>query len=276
MKKLLLICLLLCFTFAACAKPEQAPVYTPTPLAWDISTPPPMPVPSIDVDLSDARERGYVEIDIDKSDGYRDFVLESRITDDYGESTFFRLINGKYIDLGSIEDYITAEIGTPHITLDGMGYIYVNQPSAHLGWARIERIYTVVDNALTEVPPLHHVYYPIDETEFTVRDTVSVYAVGLTSEQLKGILPADAPAFAWDSIGGKGRGKRRLLSKDDRVRVFGTDERGAVGLDFEGEAYLLPMMTEAQSDVWGDLVADGRFFHEYFFNEAVEDYFHRS
>lgn len=91
MKKLLLICLLLCFTFAACAKPEQAPVYTPTPLAWDISTPPPMPVPSIDVDLSDARERGYVEIDIDKSDGYRDFVLESRITDDYGESTFFRL-----------------------------------------------------------------------------------------------------------------------------------------------------------------------------------------
>ena len=123
---------------------------------------------------------------------------------------------------------------------------------------------------------MHHVYYPIDETEFTVRDTVSVYAVGLTSEQLKGILPTDAPAFAWDSIGGKGRGKRRLLSKDDRVRVFGTDERGAVVLDFEGEAYLLPMMTEAQSDVWGDLVADGRFFHEYFFNEAVEDYFHRS
>lgn len=69
-------------------KSEQAPVYTPTPLAWDISTPPPMPAPSIDVDLSDARERGYVEIDIDKSDGYRDFVLESRITDDYGESTF--------------------------------------------------------------------------------------------------------------------------------------------------------------------------------------------
>ena len=60
------------------------------------------------------------------------------------------------------------------------------------------------------------------------------------------------------------------------MRVFGTDERGAVVLDFEGEAYLLPMMTEAQSDVWGDLVADGRFFHEYFFNEAVEDYFHRS
>ncbi len=278
MKRLLLILLPLCFACVACEKADMAAVSeapAPTPLAWQLQTPAPLPAPTIDVDLSDARERGFEEIDIDKSDHYQDFVLENRIADQYGESVFYRLVDGKYIELGTLPDYVTDKLGTPHITLDGMGYLYINEQSVHLGWARIDRMYTVIDNALAEVPPLHHVYYPIEETEFEVRASLSVVATGCSSEGLKSLSPKEYPSFDWEKLGGEGSGKREGLSKGDHVTVFGTDECGNVVLDYKGQAYLLPMMTQEQTEVWGDLTADGRFFNEYFYNERVEDYFHR-
>ncbi|MEG2152734.1 MAG: hypothetical protein RRZ71_05720 [Clostridia bacterium] len=276
MKKIAVLCALFCVLLTACTQQvEQIALPVEPHIAWEIQTPAPLPAPTIAVDLSDARERGFEQIDIDKNDGYQDFVLENRITDGYGESTFFRFVDGNYIELGSLTDYVTNKLGTPHITLDGAGYLYVNEHSAHLGWTRIDRIYTVIDNALTEIPPLHHVYYPIEETEFEVRDFVCVYTTGFSTQALKELSPETHPAFDWETMGAEGYGKRKSLGKGDRVTVFGTDECGSVLLDYKGKAYLVPMMTQEQSVVWGDLTADGKFFNEYFYNERVEDYFHR-
>ncbi len=277
MKKLCMACtaILLFPLFTACGREAVVTAPAATSVVWAIATPEPKPAPSIDVDLSNAQELGYVEIDIDANDGYRDFVLEHWLSDQYGESTFFRLIDGKYVELGTLDDYVTDQIGTPHITLDGVGYLYVNESSSHLGWARIDRIYTVADNRLTEVPPLNHVYYPIEEYEFDVLDTVLLYTTGFTTEEMKALSPEDAPAFDWEKIGGAAYGKRKVIGKGDSVTVFGTDEQGNVLLDFKGTAYLLPMTTEDMTDVYCDLLAEGRFFNECFYNKYTEDYYHR-
>ncbi len=267
-------CLLAALTACGAAE-EPRPTQAAPAIQWRLETPAPLPAPTIQAELGDGSERGYTEIDIDTSDEYRDFVFEQRIADGYGEATFFRLINGEYRELGSLPGYVTDSLGTPSVTLDGMGHLYLNAPSVHLGWARIDRAYVVENGALAEIPPLFQLYYPIEETEFTVRLPAPVLPLGRPAGELKALMPDAFSPFDWETIGGEGFGGNMRIDPGETVTVFGTDERGNVLLEYTHEVYLFPMMTEEDDPVWGDLAADGRFFNEYFYNRLVEDYFHR-
>lgn len=244
-------------------------------IEWEIAQPTPAALPAIDPALlTRPHEEGYAEIDIDKADQYRDFVLEERITDQYGSSTFFRLVDGKYVQLGSLDGYVTEMLGKPGILLDGLGYLYEDAHSVHLGWARIGRIYEVRDMRLVELPPISHVYYPVEEHEFEVLQSISIYWTGRTTQELKAMSPEDYTPFDWPVIGGDRYHKHMPIGKGDTVAVFGTDERGNVLLDYKGKGYLLPMATSAQTDTWGDLLENLRFFNEYFYNEQVDGYYY--
>ncbi len=53
----------------------------------------------------------------------------------------------------------------------------------------------------------------------------------------------------------------------------GSDERGNVLLDYEGQAYLLPMMTPEMCELPQDQLREGRMFWECFYNEQASAYY---
>ena len=253
------------------------PAPTPEPalpsFVWDLATPAPAPAPTLPAGLLDEGTNAFTEIDIDESDGYRDFVWEAWHGDTYGTSTFFRLFGDQYVELGTLEGYTTQSMGNPSISLDGQGYLYLQETSLHLRWAKVQRLYAVEGEALVEVPPFQHVYYPIEAGEFQVVDAVRVLATGWPTETLQAMRPQDYPLFDWAGMGGPDYGREELLMEGDVVRIFGSDERGNVLLDYEGQAYLLPMMTQEMCELPQDQMREGRMFWECFYNEQAGAYY---
>lgn len=234
--------------------PSAQPVVSSSPgeVVWQIdpvATPSPMPTPQ----LNDAWERGFFEIDIDKNDGYRDFVAEYYIMDTYYETVFYRLKDGAYVELGRLEGTLTGNVGgrTPSITLDGMGGIYAAETSVLASWAVLRSVYEVKKDTLTlkdgsgarefSDPPLFRVTAPVE---------------------LRGV-----EYDVWKSQGGRVgdylTSKHFTLQEGDTITFFASDENSAL-IGHSDAGYVALFMESS------DIILNGPFFGDCFYSGRVE------
>ncbi|HOG00673.1 MAG TPA: hypothetical protein PK438_05910 [Clostridia bacterium] len=262
MKKLVSLLLLLALLPCGCAArasdaagTSPAPgAFSPTPsvrpVEWEIlRTPEPTPIPTPAPDNAD--ECGFFEIDIDTTDGYRDFVMEHRYSDVYYGTRFYRLIDGAYVELGYLDGVATGKLSqsrVPNIIVDGSGVIYAIERSKIATWARIARAYRVEGGVLVRIP-----------TENVVD--------GGALERIK-----DAPVFfvtepvtVYDML----EERERTLEVGEYVSFEYSDEVGALYAPYfpPGSNELRYIMLELDEC---DCIRNGPFFGNCFYSEYVE------